>query len=119
VPQVHWIPVVTFWQVTWDMIVALEPPPEHGHHDGVELPTAWAAVLHPAGPKPKRPRSARGPKTRGPKNSNPQTVDPERISPAAPSSSTRVRVHDGTAEIGDSTRPDARMGWTHRTGVME
>jgi uncharacterized membrane protein len=47
VPQVHWYPLVTFWQVTWDMAIALSPPPGHGHHYGAEIPTAWAAILHP------------------------------------------------------------------------
>lgn len=47
VPQMHWFPFLTFWQVTCDMIVGVEPPPGHGHHYGPEVPTAWAAVLHP------------------------------------------------------------------------
>jgi uncharacterized membrane protein len=47
VPQVHWYPLVTFWQVTWDMAIALSPPPGHGHYYGAEIPTAWAAILHP------------------------------------------------------------------------
>jgi uncharacterized membrane protein len=47
VPQVRWFPFLTFWQVTCDMIVGVKPPPGHGHHYGPEVPTAWAAVLHP------------------------------------------------------------------------
>ena len=46
-PQVHWYPLVTFWQVTWDMAISLAPPPGHGHHYGAEVPAAWAAILHP------------------------------------------------------------------------
>jgi uncharacterized membrane protein len=49
VSQVHWYPLVTFWQITWDMAIALSPPPVHGHHYGAEIPTAWAAILHPPG----------------------------------------------------------------------
>jgi len=45
VPQMHWFPFLTFWQVTCDMIVGVKPPPGHGHHYGPEVPTAWAAVL--------------------------------------------------------------------------
>jgi uncharacterized membrane protein len=48
-PQVHWYPLVTFWQVTWDMAIALSPPAGHGHHYGMEVPTAWAAILSPPG----------------------------------------------------------------------
>jgi uncharacterized membrane protein len=47
VPQMHWFPFLTFWQVTCDMIVGVKPPPGHGHHYGPEVPPAWAAVLHP------------------------------------------------------------------------
>ena len=54
VPQVHWFPFLTFWQVTCDMIVGVKPPPGHGHHYGPEVSTAWAAVLHPP-PVPGRP----------------------------------------------------------------
>jgi uncharacterized membrane protein len=46
VPQMHWFPFLTFWQVTCDMIVGVKPPPGHGHHYGPAVPPAWAAVLH-------------------------------------------------------------------------
>src|ERR1035437_4350108 len=42
-----WLPFLTFWQVTCDMIISLKPGPGHGHHYGAEVPTAWAAILHP------------------------------------------------------------------------
>ena len=48
-PQVHWFPLVTFWQVTWDMAIALSPPAGHGHHYGAEIPSAWGAILSPPG----------------------------------------------------------------------
>ena len=47
VPQMHWFPFLTFWQVTCDMIVGIKPPPGHGHHYGPEVSTAWAVLLHP------------------------------------------------------------------------
>lgn len=47
VPQMQWLPFLTFWQVTCDMIISLKPGPGHGHHYGAEVPTAWAAILHP------------------------------------------------------------------------
>ncbi|MBV8994188.1 MAG: alpha/beta-hydrolase family protein [Pseudonocardiales bacterium] len=47
VPQMHWFPFLTFWQVTCDMIVGVKPPPGHGHHYGPEVSTAWAVLLHP------------------------------------------------------------------------
>jgi uncharacterized membrane protein len=47
VPNIHWFPFLTFWQITCDMIVGLDPPPGHGHHYGPEVPTAWADILHP------------------------------------------------------------------------
>ena len=45
----HWYPFLTFWQVTADLIAAAGVPPGHGHHYGPEIPTAWAAILHPPG----------------------------------------------------------------------
>jgi uncharacterized membrane protein len=45
----RWFPFVTFWQVTGDLIVGNQVPSGHGHHYGPEIPTAWAAILHPPG----------------------------------------------------------------------
>ena len=47
VQQVHWYPFVTFWQISCDLTVGLDPPAGHGHHYGPEVPTAWSAILHP------------------------------------------------------------------------
>lgn len=47
-PQVRWIPVVTFLQVSADMAVAIDVPAGHGHHYAPDAADAWAAVLHPA-----------------------------------------------------------------------
>jgi uncharacterized membrane protein len=48
-PQTHWYPIVSFWQITCDMIAAAAPPPGYGHNYGSELITAWAAILYPPG----------------------------------------------------------------------
>jgi uncharacterized membrane protein len=45
----RWYPFVTFWQVTADLVVSTSVPPGHGHDYGPEIPTAWAAILHPPG----------------------------------------------------------------------
>jgi uncharacterized membrane protein len=47
--SVHWYPVVTFWQVTCDLIASTKVPSGHGHNYGRETITAWAAILHPPG----------------------------------------------------------------------
>jgi uncharacterized membrane protein len=44
-----WYPVVTFWQVTGDVIAALDPPAGHGHRYGPELVDAWRQVAPPEG----------------------------------------------------------------------
>ena len=49
VPQTHWYPIVSFWQITCDMIAAAAPPPGYGHNYGAEIITAWQAILHPHG----------------------------------------------------------------------
>lgn len=46
-PQVRWIPVVTFLQVSADMAVAVDVPPGHGHHYASDAADAWVALLHP------------------------------------------------------------------------
>lgn len=48
-PQVNWIPVVTFLQVSADMVVAVDVPSGHGHHYVQDVADAWAAVLAPPG----------------------------------------------------------------------
>ncbi len=48
-PQTHWIPVVTFLQVSADMAVAVDVPPGHGHHYVADAADGWAAVLSPPG----------------------------------------------------------------------
>ena len=46
--QMQWYPLVTFWQITADLIVSYTTP-GYGHYYGAEVPTAWAAILHPSG----------------------------------------------------------------------
>jgi uncharacterized membrane protein len=45
----HWYPIVTFWQVTSDLIASTAVPAGHGHNYGPEAITAWQAILHPPG----------------------------------------------------------------------
>lgn len=40
-----WIPFVTFWQVTLDMVFAAEVPPGHGHSYTTEAVYFWADIL--------------------------------------------------------------------------
>lgn len=47
IPQVKYFPLVTFWQITCDMIAATAPPAGHGHSYGPEVLDAWVTVLHP------------------------------------------------------------------------
>ncbi|HEU0190025.1 MAG TPA: alpha/beta-hydrolase family protein, partial [Mycobacterium sp.] len=48
-PQVRWIPVVTFLQLSADMAVAVDIPDGHGHRYVADVADAWAAVLRPPG----------------------------------------------------------------------
>jgi uncharacterized membrane protein len=42
-----WLPVVTFWQVTGDVIAALDTPDGHGHRYGPELVDEWWQLARP------------------------------------------------------------------------
>ncbi|WP_415394226.1 alpha/beta hydrolase (plasmid) [Rhodococcus globerulus] len=46
-PGMRWMPLVTFWQVTLDMVFSADVPPGHGHNYGAESADMWAQVLHP------------------------------------------------------------------------
>lgn len=46
--NMQWYPFVTFWQVSADLIVS-NTRAGYGHYYGPEVPTAWAAILHPPG----------------------------------------------------------------------
>lgn len=42
--QMRWFPLVTFCQVTVDLMVSRGVPPEHGHRYGANVVDGWAAV---------------------------------------------------------------------------
>ncbi|MGE0215094.1 MAG: alpha/beta hydrolase [Mycolicibacterium sp.] len=48
-PDMEWIPVVTFLQVSADMAVAVDVPDGHGHVYVRNVADAWAAILLPPG----------------------------------------------------------------------
>lgn len=48
-PSMSWLPVVTFFQVTMDMLVAGDVPPGYGHNYRTEYATGWAQVVPPEG----------------------------------------------------------------------
>jgi uncharacterized membrane protein len=48
-PSVHWLPFVTFLQVSADMAVAVDVPDGHGHRYVQNVANAWAAILQPPG----------------------------------------------------------------------
>ena len=48
-PDTHWIPVVTFLQLSADMAVAVDVPDGHGHNYLRAIPFAWADILQPPG----------------------------------------------------------------------
>ena len=47
-----WMPFVTFWQVTADLIFSTGVPDGHGHRYSAEYVDGWNAVLRPAGLTP-------------------------------------------------------------------
>jgi uncharacterized membrane protein len=47
--EMVWIPFVTFWQVTMDMLEPVDTPPGHGHTYTLEFVDGWASVLQPSG----------------------------------------------------------------------
>ncbi|BCJ39947.1 hypothetical protein GCM10010168_28060 [Actinoplanes ianthinogenes] len=44
-PAVRWIPLVTFWQVSGDLLKALDVPAGYGHGYGDEAPAAWRLII--------------------------------------------------------------------------
>jgi len=50
--KVRWYPFVTFWQLSADMLAALDVPAGYGHRYGSEAPSAWALLTgeSPGGP---------------------------------------------------------------------
>jgi uncharacterized membrane protein len=48
-PGMVWIPFVTFWQVTADMVFAVGVPDGHGHSYRADYVNGWASVAQPPG----------------------------------------------------------------------
>lgn len=48
-PGMRWIPFVTFWQVTMDMVFSTDVPAGHGHTFGEDAANMWAAIVEPDG----------------------------------------------------------------------
>ncbi|MPZ26962.1 MAG: hypothetical protein GEV12_11225 [Micromonosporaceae bacterium] len=46
---VRWLPMVTFWQVTVDLMTSTKAPPGHGHSYQGGIAVAWAELLAPPG----------------------------------------------------------------------
>ena len=59
-PDMEWIPVVTFLQVSADMAVAVDVPDGHGHVYVRNVANAWAAILQPPGWTPEKTERLRG-----------------------------------------------------------
>ncbi|AKK26350.1 alpha/beta-hydrolase family protein [Mycobacterium sp. EPa45] len=53
-PDMYWIPIVTFLQVSADMAVAVDVPDGHGHRYVRDVVNAWAAILQPPGWTPEK-----------------------------------------------------------------
>jgi len=47
--DMHWYPVITFWQVVFDLVFSLDAPLGQGHNYGVNVVDGWVAVHRPSG----------------------------------------------------------------------
>ncbi|MEW2353618.1 alpha/beta-hydrolase family protein [Spirillospora sp. NPDC029432] len=47
--HMRWYPVISFWQVSADMVFANDVPDGHGHSYGANIVDGWAALLSPPG----------------------------------------------------------------------
>jgi len=52
--EMFWVPFVTFWQVTVDMLEIVDVPSGHGHDYKVNYLDGWAQVVQPAGWTPEK-----------------------------------------------------------------
>jgi uncharacterized membrane protein len=57
--DMQWIPFVTFWQVSADMVHSTATPSGHGHVYRGDHADAWATILQPPGWSPERSRELR------------------------------------------------------------
>ncbi|WP_433303973.1 alpha/beta hydrolase [Actinoplanes sp. CA-030573] len=48
-PDMHWYPLVTFWQTAVDQVIAIDVPAGHGHVYGSGVADGWAALAAPPG----------------------------------------------------------------------
>ena len=48
-PSMFWMPFVTFWQVTADLVFSTGVPDGHGHKYAADYVNGWAAVAQPPG----------------------------------------------------------------------
>ena len=48
-PRMFWIPFVTFWQVTADLVFSTGVPDGHGHKYEADYANGWARVAQPPG----------------------------------------------------------------------
>jgi uncharacterized membrane protein len=48
-PGMFWLPFVTFWQVTADLVFSTGVPDGHGHKYASDYADGWAGVVQPAG----------------------------------------------------------------------
>ncbi len=48
-PDMHWYPLVTFWQTAVDQVFAINVPAGHGHVYGSGVADGWAALAPPPG----------------------------------------------------------------------
>ncbi|MGY1709818.1 alpha/beta hydrolase [Geodermatophilus sp. SYSU D00758] len=48
-PDMVWLPFVTFWQVTADLVFSVDVPDGHGHRYEADYADAWAEVAQPPG----------------------------------------------------------------------
>jgi uncharacterized membrane protein len=46
-PSMFWMPFVTFWQVTADLVFSTGVPDGHGHHYTADYVNGWADVAQP------------------------------------------------------------------------
>ncbi len=48
-PQMRWFPIVTFWQITADLLFSRDVTSGHGHNYENTFPSAWEAIAAPTG----------------------------------------------------------------------
>lgn len=49
IPDMTWLPFISFLQVSADMAVSLDVPDGHGHNYVADIPVAWSKIMEPDG----------------------------------------------------------------------